>query len=53
MDVIVNAVATLGPHLALILAHMDTADLNAGNHAVGRIRMHAKTPHVTSLHRAM
>ena len=46
VDIVVNAVAALGPDLASIIADVDAADLDAGDHAVGRVRMHTETPGV-------
>ena len=47
VDVVMDAVATLGPRLAPIIAEVDAANLDAGDQAVGRLRMHAETPDVS------
>ncbi|GAD51542.1 hypothetical protein MBEHAL_0302 [Halarchaeum acidiphilum MH1-52-1] len=46
VDVVLEAVAALRPRLAAVVADVDTADLDARDHAVGPIRMHAETPDV-------
>jgi hypothetical protein len=46
MHVVVDALATLGPGLAPIIADVDAADLDASDHTVGRVRMDTETPDV-------
>jgi hypothetical protein len=46
MDVDVDAVAALSSRLALVVADVDAADLDASDHTIGRHRMHAEIPYV-------